>query len=62
MLISDAKRKTNMAYDREHTKLIGMKLNLKTDADILEHLAKQENVQGYLKRLIREDMKGRNVK
>ena len=57
MLISDAKRKTNMAYDREHTKLIGMKLNLKTDADILEHLAKQENVQGYLKRLIREDMK-----
>lgn len=55
--LSDAKRKTNMAYDKGHTKLIGMKLNLKTDADILEHLAKQDNIQGYLKSLIREDMK-----
>lgn len=57
MLITDAKRKTNMDYDRKNTKLIGMKLNRNTDADILEHLSKQENVQGYLKELIRADIK-----
>lgn len=57
MILTDAKRKTNMDYDRKNTKLIGMKLNKNTDADILEFLEKQENIQGYLKRLIREDMK-----
>lgn len=56
-MVSDAKRKTNMDYDRKNTKLIGMKLNRNTDADILSFLEKQENIQGYLKRLIREDMK-----
>lgn len=57
MLLTDAKRKTNMDYDRKNTKLIGMKLNKNTDADILGHLEKQQNIQGYLKQLIREDMK-----
>jgi hypothetical protein len=57
MILTDAKRKTNMDYDRKNTKLIGMKLNRKTDADILAFLEKQGNIQGYLKQLIREDMK-----
>lgn len=61
MLLTDAKRKTNMDYDRKNTKLIGMKLNKNTDADILAFLAKQENIQGYLKALIREDMKKTGV-
>lgn len=59
--LSDTKRKTNMDYDRKNTKLIGMKLNKNTDADILAFLEKQENIQGYLKRLIREDMKKTGV-
>ena len=61
MILTDKKRKTNMDYDRKNTKLIGMKLNKNTDADILDHLAKQANIQGYLKQLIREDMR-RNSK
>ena len=56
MVLTDAKRKTNMDYDRKNTKLIGTKLNRNTDADILSHLEKQDNIQGYLKRLVREDM------
>ena len=61
MVLTDKKRKTNMDFDRKNTKLIGMKLNKRTDADILSHLEQQENVQGYLKRLIREDIeKGGN--
>ena len=53
----------NMAtaqYDRENTRRINLKLNNKTDADIisqLEKLKQTEGIQGYLKRLIREDMK-----
>ena len=52
-------------YDRENTRRINLKLNNKTDADIirrLEELKGTEGIQGYLKRLIREDMKRRNEK
>jgi hypothetical protein len=48
------------AYDRNNTRRINLKLNNKTDADIiaqLEKLKSSEGIQGYLKRLIREDMK-----
>ena len=44
-------------YDRNNTRRINLKLNNKTDKDIIEHLERQPNIQGYLKRLIREDMK-----
>jgi hypothetical protein len=43
-------------YDKRATKQILLKLNRNTDADILEHLDAQENRQGYIKRLIREDI------
>ena len=46
-------------YDRENTRRINLKLNNKTDADIikrLESLKETEGIQGYLKRLIREDI------
>ena len=53
---SQAQREASARYDSENTKAFKMKLNLKTDADILDWLAKQDNKQGYVKRLIREDM------
>ncbi len=56
-MASDAKRKTNMEYDRKNTKMVGMKLNRNTDADILAYLEQQPNIQGYLKQLIRQDIK-----
>lgn len=46
-------------YDRENTRRINLKLNNKTDADIIQRLEQMkdaEGIQGYLKRLIREDM------
>jgi hypothetical protein len=45
-------------YDEQNTKQIRLKLNLKTDADILEKLSSVGNKQGYIKRLIREDING----
>ena len=45
-------------YNRANVKQVKMNLNLKTDADIIEHLSKQPNMQGYIKNLIRQDMRG----
>ena len=44
-------------YDAKYTKQFKMKLNLKTDADIIEWLDNQPNKQGKIKELIREDIK-----
>ena len=58
--LTDAKRKAIRKYDAANTKQIHLKLNLKSDADILERLAQAaetaEGMQGYIKRLIRQDM------
>ena len=54
--LTDAKRRAIQKYDSANTKQIHLKLNLNTDADILEQLAEQDSVQGYIKTLIREDI------
>ena len=54
--LTDAKRRAIQKYDAANTKQIHLKLNIKTDADILVQLAKQASVQGYIKDLIREDI------
>jgi hypothetical protein len=54
---STAKRR----WDRQNTKQVMMKLNVNTDADIIQHLGSVFNVQGYIKSLIRADI-ARNEK
>lgn len=56
-MTSEAQKRASAKYDAENTTGIYLKLNNKTDADIIEHLAKQENKQGYIKELIRQDMR-----
>lgn len=46
-------------YDASNTVQIKMKLNRKTDADILDKLDGVGNKQGYIKSLIRADIKNR---
>lgn len=43
-------------YDKTHTKGVYLKLNINTDKDILKKLENVENVQGYIKSLIRTDI------
>ncbi len=43
-------------WDRENTKQVKFKFNIRPDADILAHLEAQSNVQGYVKQLIRADI------
>ena len=46
----------NARYDKDNTRSIKFKFNLKTDADILAKLDSIDNKQGYIKQLIREDI------
>lgn len=60
-MATDALKRAIKKYDAANTMQIHLKLNIKTDADIIEHLSKQESKQGYIKELIRDDM-GNNGK
>lgn len=55
--VSDAQKIATAKYDTTNTTGVYLKLNNKTDTDIIEHLQKQDNKQGYIKELIRQDIK-----
>lgn len=44
-------------FNKEKTKSVQVRLNLNTDADILAKLEREPSKMGYIKRLIREDIK-----
>ena len=56
-MTSDARKRAVAKYDAQNTKQIKLKLNLRSDHDILEKLEEVGNVQGYIKQLIRDDIK-----
>jgi hypothetical protein len=56
MAISEKKKITNARSNRKNTTLINIRLSYNTDADILDRLAAVGNKQGYIKRLIRDDI------
>ena len=55
-MTSESQKRANEKYDRLNTTQIKLKLNNNTDADVLNKLAKEENKQGYIKNLIRQDI------
>ena len=60
-MATEALKRAIRKYDAANTVQFHLKFNTKTDADILEHLKQTDNVQGYIKRLIREDMGVKNA-
>lgn len=48
-------------YDKANTRQIKFKFNIKTDADILEKMDSLENKQGYIKKLIRDDIEKNGI-
>lgn len=52
---SDSAKRADAKYKAEKTKQLVIRF-YPADADILEHLQEQDSKQGYIKRLIREDM------
>jgi hypothetical protein len=56
MAYTEAHKRAQAKYRREKATQVVIRL-YGTDADMLEWLQSQENKQGYIKRLIRDDMK-----
>jgi hypothetical protein len=54
--MADKNYKYTKKYDTANTIKVSLKLNIKTDADIIEYLDGVENKQGTIKRLIREEI------
>ena len=44
-------------YEKDNLRQIRLKINRKTEPELLEWIEKKDNIQGYIKRLILEDMK-----
>lgn len=55
-MATEAEKRAKTKYDSANTTQIHLKLNKKTDADILEKLGTVVNKQGYIKDLIRADI------
>lgn len=45
-------------WDKKNTTMVAMKLQNRTDKDILDLFGSLGNRQGYIKRLIRDDLDG----
>lgn len=60
--MTSAGKKAREKYDSNNTVQIKLKLNIKTDKDILDKLERSGNKQGYIKALIRKDLKAESSK
>lgn len=56
-MATKAQIKATAKYDKANTTQVLLKLNKKTDIDIIEWLEQVGSKQGYIKALIREDIK-----
>lgn len=57
----EARSRAQANYDKTNTKGVYMKLNLKTDQDIIQWLWHQKSMQGSIKKLIRENINQQNA-
>ena len=55
-MLTEAQKKAQAKYDKANTRQIHLKLNRRTDADVIQALDKAESKQGYIKGLIRADI------
>lgn len=56
-MTTEAQQRATNKYQKRMVKQISIKLNRTTDADIIAVLDQVENVQGFIKNLIRESIK-----
>jgi hypothetical protein len=55
-MTTEAAKAAKARYDAKTARYISLKLNSNTDKDIIEKLNAQENIQQYIKALIRKDI------
>ena len=56
MTTSKAQLRAQAKYDKNNTVQVKLKLNKRTDKDIVERLSEVDSKQGYIKELIRLDI------
>lgn len=56
-MVSEAAKRAQARYEAANTVQVKLKLNRRTDADIIEKLDGAPSKQGYIKQLIREDIR-----
>ena len=54
--MTESSKRAREKYDKKNTVLISLKLNKKTDADIIEWIEHQANKQGSIKAIIRKNL------
>lgn len=57
--MTEAQKRAQKKYDEANKakwRMIHLKLNKEADADIIQKLEEVENIQGYIKKLIRADL------
>lgn len=59
--MTPAEKRAKAKYDENNTIQVKLKLNLNTDKDVLEALERSGNKQGYIKELIRKDLKEKTI-
>lgn len=56
-MATEAQIKSQRKYDAENTRQVNLKLNRRNDEDVLEKLDSVPSKQGYIKELIRADLR-----
>lgn len=59
---TEAQKRAWSKYQKEKCVSVYLKFNKETDKDILEILSSVDNKQGYIKKLIRQDNQGKEVR
>ena len=55
-ICSDSQIIAQARYDANHTKRFSLKLNTRTDEDVIQWLYSQKSIQGAIKQLIRDEI------
>ena len=56
MPYTEAHKRADKKYKRDKTTQVAVRFYNATEGDLVEHLGRQPNKQGYIKQLIRADM------
>ena len=59
--MGNRKQEYNVQYTRQYQRQFMIKVNRKLEPDLVEWLESQENVQAYIKKLVREDIQKRGI-
>lgn len=57
-MATDAQKRAVRKYEAANVRQFNLRLNVRTDADIIAKLDSVESKQGYVKSLIRRDIEG----